>query len=65
MVAEYKDEDTAFHIKRVSYYCSFMAKNLGWTEEDSEIIFYASPMHDIGKVAIPSDILLKPAKVES
>jgi len=63
VVAEYKDEDTAFHIKRVSYYCSFMAKNLGWSEEDAETIFYASPMHDIGKVGIPSDILLKPAKL--
>lgn len=63
VVAEYKDEGTAFHIKRVSYYCSFMAKNLGWSEEDAETIFYASPMHDIGKVGIPSDILLKPAKL--
>jgi putative two-component system response regulator len=63
VVAEYKDEDTAFHIKRVSYYCSFMAKNLGWSEKDTETIFYASPMHDIGKVGIPSDILLKPAKL--
>lgn len=63
VVAEYKDEDTALHIKRVSYYCSFMAGNLGWSEEDAETIFYASPMHDIGKVGIPSDILLKPAKL--
>jgi putative two-component system response regulator len=63
VVAEYKDEDTSSHIKRVSYYCSFMAKNLGWSEEDVETIFYASPMHDIGKVGIPSDILLKPAKL--
>jgi putative two-component system response regulator len=63
VVAEHKDEDTACHIKRVSYYCSFMAKNIGWSEEDAETIFYASPMHDIGKVGIPSDILLKPAKL--
>jgi len=63
VVAEYKDEDTAAHIKRISYYCSFLAKTLGWSEMDSEAIFYASPMHDIGKVAIPSDILLKPAKL--
>jgi putative two-component system response regulator len=63
VVAEYKDEDTSSHIRRVSYYCSFMARNLGWSEEDAETIFYASPMHDIGKVAIPSDILLKPAKL--
>jgi putative two-component system response regulator len=63
VVAEYKDEDTASHIRRISYYCSFMAKNLGWSEEDVETIFYASPMHDIGKVGIPSDIILKPGKL--
>jgi len=63
VVAEYKDEDTASHIKRISYYCSFLAKRLGWPEADAEIIFYASPMHDIGKVGIPSDIILKPAKL--
>lgn len=63
VIAEFKDEDTALHIKRVSFFCSFMAKNLGWSEEDSETILYASPMHDIGKVGIPSDILLKPAKL--
>ncbi|MDP2168335.1 MAG: response regulator [Thermodesulfovibrionales bacterium] len=62
-VAEYKDEDTASHIKRISYYCRFLAKNLGWPEQKQEIIFYASPMHDIGKVGIPSEILLKPAKL--
>ena len=63
IVSEFKDEDTASHIKRISYYCSLMAKKLGWTDEDSETIFYTSPMHDIGKVGIPSDILLKPAKL--
>lgn len=62
-IAEYKDEDTALHIKRVGHYCAVMAKSLGWPEEDIETIFYASPMHDIGKVGIPSDILLKPAKL--
>jgi putative two-component system response regulator len=63
IVSEYKDEDTGSHIKRVSYYCSFLAKELGWPEQDVETIFYASPMHDIGKVGIPSDILLKPARL--
>lgn len=63
VVAEYKDEDTASHIKRISYYCAFLAKNLGYSEEESEMFYYASPMHDIGKVAIPSDILLKPGRL--
>jgi putative two-component system response regulator len=63
IVAEYKDEDTANHIKRVGIYCSLIARKLGWAEDDVETILYASPMHDIGKVGIPSDILLKPAKL--
>lgn len=63
VVAEYKDEDTADHIKRVGLYCSLIAKNFGWAVDDVETILYASPMHDIGKVGILSDILLKPAKL--
>lgn len=62
-VAEYKDEDTASHIKRSGHYASVLARKLGWSEEEAEIIFYAAPMHDIGKIAIPAEILLKPAKL--
>ena len=62
-VAEYKDEETSLHIKRIGYYCALITKHLGWTEEDQEKIFYASPMHDIGKVGIPLDIILKPARL--
>lgn len=65
IVSEYKDEDTASHIKRISHYCDLMAARLGWSEAEREVIYYASPMHDIGKVAIPSDILLKPAKLST
>ena len=63
IVAEFKDEDTGTHIKRISYYCALMARQLGWTSKDVEIMTYASPMHDIGKVGIPSDIILKPARL--
>ena len=59
-VAEYKDGFTAGHIKRVGHYCRHLARELGWGEEEQESIFYASPMHDIGKVVIPSEILGKP-----
>jgi len=62
-VAEYKDEETATHIRRVSQYCLQMAKHLGWSEEDQESILYSSPMHDIGKVGIPLEILLKSSKL--
>lgn len=59
-IAEYKDPETATHIKRVGHLCSRLAGSMGWDNDAVETIFYASPMHDIGKVAIPSDILLKP-----
>ena len=62
-VAEYKDEETATHIRRVGRYCQQMAKHLGWSEEEQETILYASPMHDIGKVGIPLEILLKSSKL--
>jgi len=60
VVAEYKDEATVSHVKRVGLCCAHFAKQLGWPEERVELIKYASPMHDIGKIGIPSDILLKP-----
>ena len=65
IVAEFKDEDTGSHIKRISYYCALLAKHLGWPEDDIEILSYASPMHDIGKVGIPSEIILKPARLNT
>ncbi len=62
-VAEYKDEDTALHIKRSGYYAKFLSKELGLSKDYEETIFYAAPMHDIGKIGIPAEILLKPAKL--
>jgi len=61
--AEYKDEGTAAHIKRAGYYTSLIAERLGWPKDKTETIFYAAPMHDIGKIGIPSEILLKPGKL--
>jgi len=63
VVAEYKDQETASHIKRVGRYCAHIAAELGQSEEYVELIAYAAPMHDIGKVAIPSEILLKTGKL--
>lgn len=63
LAAEFKDEDTATHIKRISYYCKILAEHLGQSAEFCETIFYAGPMHDIGKIGIPDNILLKPGKL--
>ncbi len=62
-IAEYKDEDTASHIKRSGHYASLLAKSLGWDEGKMEIIYYAAPMHDIGKIGIPAEILLKTSRL--
>ena len=60
LAAEFKDEDTGLHVTRISYYCRALAEYLGMDAEFVDCIFYASPMHDIGKIGIPDHILLKP-----
>jgi putative two-component system response regulator len=62
--AEYKDEDTGSHIKRMSHYAAAVARKLGLDDSAVETILYAAPMHDVGKIGIPDKILLKPAKLD-
>lgn len=62
--AEYKDENTSTHIKRVSDYAAAVAAELGLAEDFIENLRYAAPMHDIGKIGIPDRILLKPGKLD-
>jgi HD-GYP domain-containing protein (c-di-GMP phosphodiesterase class II) len=59
-IAEYRDADTAEHIQRVSHTSELISRTLGLDEDQVERVKYASPMHDVGKVAIPDAILLKP-----
>lgn len=63
MAAEYKDNETGAHIKRMSTYSAAIAKQLGLDEITTETILYAAPMHDIGKIGIPDSILMKPGKL--
>jgi putative two-component system response regulator len=58
--AEHKDNDTGTHVQRISYYSQAFARILGMDEVFVDNIFFASPMHDIGKIGIPDHILLKP-----
>jgi putative two-component system response regulator len=60
IAAEYRDDDTGMHVNRIGHYCRHMARTLGLDEERVEIMYYASPMHDVGKIGIPDNILLKP-----
>jgi putative two-component system response regulator len=58
--AEHKDEETGAHVQRISYFSRELARLLGQGEEFVDRIFFASPMHDIGKIGIPDHVLLKP-----
>ncbi len=60
--AEYKDEDTGSHIKRMSHYTAAIYRKISKKSENEDIL-YASPMHDVGKIGIPDYILLKQDKL--
>ena len=63
VVAEYKDEYTENHIKRISYYSNLIATELKLDKEIVKNVTIASKLHDLGKIAIPDSILLKPGRL--
>ena len=64
IAADYKDNETGEHIIRMSKYCQLVGKGYGLTKEEQNLLLNASPMHDIGKIGIPDNILLKPGKLD-
>ncbi len=62
-IGETRSKETGNHVKRVAEYSKLFALHYGLTKSDAELLKQASPMHDIGKVAIPDNILNKPAKL--
>lgn len=62
--AEYKDNETGLHVKRMSHYSQIIALAAGCGEHWSEELLHAAPMHDIGKIGIPDHILLKPGRLD-
>lgn len=63
--AEYRDNETGFHIIRMSKFSQLIALKAGMNEDQAELLLNASPMHDIGKIGIPDRILLKPGKLNA
>jgi putative two-component system response regulator len=61
---ESRDPETGGHIKRMSHYSKLLAELYGLDKEECELILYAAPLHDIGKIAIKDAILLKPGPFE-
>ncbi|MDD5248826.1 MAG: HD domain-containing protein [Rhodocyclaceae bacterium] len=66
-LAQHRDFETGTHLDRMAHYARIIAREIapkyGLTDADVEQIFLYSPLHDIGKIAIPDDILLKNGKL--
>lgn len=63
IAAEFRDDETAKHIERMSEYCAILARAAGYDDQQIELMRVASQMHDIGKIATPDRILLKPGRL--
>jgi putative two-component system response regulator len=59
----WRDEETGMHVKRTGLLSGIMAKAIGWSSADVELIQLAAPLHDVGKIGIPDAILRKPGKL--
>jgi len=60
MAIEFRDEDTGAHIERIGRFSTLLAEQIGMDAEFCARLSHAAPLHDVGKVAIPDAILLKP-----
>ncbi|HLI96627.1 MAG TPA: HD domain-containing phosphohydrolase [Candidatus Baltobacteraceae bacterium] len=63
--AEFRDNETGMHILRMGHFSAVIGRAFGLSENECETLLMATPMHDIGKVATPDRILLKPGKLDS
>jgi putative two-component system response regulator len=64
LAAEYRDAATGAHIERMSRYCTVLAENVGLGADERDSIRLASLLHDVGKIAIPDAVLLKPGPLD-
>ena len=63
-IGESRSKETGNHVKRVAEYSKLLALAYGMDEKEAELLKQASPMHDIGKIAIPDNILNKPGRYD-
>ncbi|MFU8789036.1 MAG: bacteriohemerythrin [Methylobacter sp.] len=63
IASEYRDNDTGWHIMRMTNYAQAIAKALGLPAEQRELLYVTAPMHDVGKIGIADAVLLKPGKL--
>ena len=63
--AEYRDDDTGVHIVRIGFLAEALALRLGQSRAWAALLRKAAPMHDVGKIGIPDDVLKKPGALHA
>lgn len=63
VASEAKDADTGLHVRRIQYSAEAMARKLGQSDEDAEMMGVAAILHDVGKLLVPDEILKKPSEL--
>ncbi len=63
--AEFRDDATGLHTRRVARIASLLAERLGLPDEEIALIQRAAPLHDIGKIGVPDSVLLKPGPLDT
>ncbi len=61
--ADFRDEETGAHVRRLGLYSMALAREIGWSSEHADSLRVAAPMHDVGKIGIPDEVLRKPGKL--
>jgi len=61
--AEVRDDETGQHTQRVGEMTGRLARAMGWSEDESELIRRAAPLHDLGKIGVPDGVLMKAGKL--
>ncbi|SJZ63663.1 two-component system, response regulator RpfG [Lysobacter spongiicola DSM 21749] len=62
---EYRDSGTSAYLERMARVAALIAERLGLPEDEVRLIEMAAPLHDIGKIAIPDSVLLKPGPLDA
>jgi len=63
--AEYKDNETGRHVIRVGQISRLLGRAMGMDEHACELLGECAPLHDVGKIGIPDEVLLKPGKLDA
>ncbi|WP_426341144.1 DUF3369 domain-containing protein [Pseudoduganella sp. S-14] len=64
-VVESRSNEAGNHVRRMAEFCHLLASASGMPEDETAVLKHAAPMHDIGKIATPDSVLLKPGKLDA